>query len=127
MSDKKKYEALKEQLKQLIDAAKHDDDVRKLLGELINLTNRSTGVTTGAKRRTPEPAVNPFQIIRESGVESLNARLDKLDVSDLIQIIKYYGLDQSRKSHKWRKKDRIKEFVVERVHAKSVQGDVFSG
>ena len=115
----------KQLLRQLIKDAEKNKESRDLIRELVQLgTKRSSSKKVINKKNIPE--FNPFEYLRENGENQLYEKLNKMDVSNLITIIKNYGLDPSRKSHKWRDKEKISNFILERVKNKSTQGDVFS-
>lgn len=125
MSSGEDREDLKRQLRACIESAQTDKEIRDLFQELI-ATVESGRKTSKRTKAISEPSINPFEIVREVGREGLDKRLGSLGLEELLQIVKYYGLDPSRRSHKWKNPDRVRELIVERVYDKSVQGDVFS-
>lgn len=72
-----------------------------------------------------DPAVlNPIEIA-ELGEQALTARLNELDEKQLKDIIAEFGMDQSKLAMKWRKKERLVGFIVERALARASKGDAF--
>lgn len=125
MSNMSQLQHIKQAIRKIIDASKYDNEARELIHELIAI-GKSEPKKKSTRRKTAQPSVNPFEVFRESGLNGLEKSLERTDVDDLIQIIMYYGLDPSRKSHRWSKKDRLKKLIADRVHSKASQGDVFS-
>ncbi len=61
------------------------------------------------------------------GEETLRKYLMNLDTKTLKNIIKEYGLDRTRKSARWRKKERLIEFIVKKLREYHKKGSVFLG
>jgi len=125
MSSGQDRDDVKRELREWIDLARSDQEIRELLRELITTVERD-GRPSRSTKKVREPSMNPFEAIRELGRQGLERELQERELEELLQIVKYYGLDPSRKSHKWKNPDRVRELIVERVYDKSVQGDVFS-
>lgn len=72
-----------------------------------------------------DPAVlNPIEIATQ-GEEELTLRLNELDEKQLKDIIADYGMDRTKLAMKWRKKERLVNFIVERALARASKGDAF--
>ena len=71
------------------------------------------------------PGIDPFEILRAGGEVALRERLEALDVRELKLIITRHSLDTTRSAQKWRDKQRLVSFIVDRIDARAHKGDVF--
>jgi hypothetical protein len=116
---------IKAVLKEIVAAAKKDNELKALLAELVKLVAEEN-ISRRTKTKV-EAKINPISIAATEGIERLVEELEKLDVPALIAVIKKYGLDKTRKSYTWKTKDKLVNLIKERVSASSTRGDVFSG
>jgi len=79
------------------------------------------------KKKTEEPAIDfdIFRIFAEGGREALQEKLELLDLRTLKKIVSQYGFDPSKLAKKWRNKERLVNFILDRVSARSDKGRVF--
>lgn len=71
------------------------------------------------------PALDPFMAFLEGGSVGLIKALEHVEVQECKTIISHYALDPSRSYVRWRKKERLVEFIVQRVKAIANKGEVF--
>lgn len=71
------------------------------------------------------PALDPFMAFLEGGSVGLIKALENVEVQECKTIISHYALDPSRSYVRWRKKERLVEFIVQRVKAVANKGEVF--
>jgi isoleucyl-tRNA synthetase len=109
-------------LAQLVwEEAERNPEFAKALAELLAV--QSTGEKP--KKRAKTPALDPFEVFREKGIDGFRAWLNELSLEDLRNIVRQQRFDPSRLSDKWKTKERFVQLVLERVESRSKQGDVF--
>ncbi len=84
----------------------------------------------GGKKRTRNGklavGLDPFEVLRHGNEGELRARLESLEIPGLKALITQHGLDTTRLAQKWRDKERLVTFILERIRARSEKGDVFN-
>jgi len=84
---------------------------------------------TRSKKAKEEAAVpegfDPFRIYNDQGSVGLYAALQNCDVNQCKAILSHFALDPGRSYVLWRKKERLTDFIVQRVKAMSERGKVF--
>lgn len=98
-----------------------ETETNKDLAQKISKRISSTSVTKQEKTID----LNPFQIYSENGEAGLSDSLNKLDLKQLNRVIGEHRLDSSDLSRKWRNKERLVKFIVERIASRSQHEDVF--
>ncbi|CFX12728.1 Uncharacterized [Syntrophomonas zehnderi OL-4] len=83
-----------------------------------------------AKRKAKDEAhvpegFDPFQIYYDLGKLGLQQALEPLDAATLKAILSKFALDPSRSYTRWRKPERLMDFIIERVKAMSNKGQAF--
>lgn len=68
---------------------------------------------------------DPFEIYYEKGSVGLYSALQPMDAQVLKAVLSYFALDPTRSYTRWRKQERLAEFVVQRVKAMSSRGEAF--
>lgn len=68
---------------------------------------------------------DPFQIYYEKGSVGLYSSLQPMDAQVLKAVLSHFALDPTRSYIRWRKPERLAEFIVQRVKAMSSRGEVF--
>jgi hypothetical protein len=68
---------------------------------------------------------DPFEVLRQGTETALRERLESLEIPVLKAIITQHGLDTTRLAQKWRDKERLVTFILERISARAEKGDVF--
>jgi hypothetical protein len=76
-------------------------------------------------RRKVAIGFDPFEALRQGSEMALRERLEALEIRTLKAVITQHGLDTTRLAQKWRDKDRLVTFIVERISARAEKGDVF--
>jgi hypothetical protein len=95
------------------------------------LAERIAGTIDENKSKRPTRGRNavidfdPFDVLRQGTETALRARLEGLEIPALKRIITQHGLDTSRLAQKWRDKERLVTFILERIIARAEKGDVF--
>jgi len=119
---------IKDWLRKVIELSKSEKEVHKLLSEVVEIASKpfhhdnSKEIVT---KQESEVEINPISIFTEGGEDGLIKALKPLSSTQLINIIKKYGFDPSRKSHRWRKKERLIDLIVQRIKSSTSRGDVF--
>lgn len=72
-----------------------------------------------------EPKFDAIEVLRQGGVSALRKGLEVLEIPDLKGIITNQALDTTRLAQKWRSKERLVDFIIERMIARSQKGDAF--
>ncbi|MGS0764523.1 hypothetical protein [Syntrophomonas curvata] len=86
----------------------------------------STRKKTASSVQIPED-FDPFRIYHDHGSVGLYAVLQNYDAAQCKAILSYFALDPVRSYSRWRKQERLADFIVERVKAMSEKGRVFMG
>ena len=69
--------------------------------------------------------IDAFKILREEGEDGLRKTLDSLGLTELKAVLLAYDLDRQRLARKWKNKERLKEYIFERLVAQFKSGRVF--
>ena len=120
---------VKEWLEQLIELSKKNKKVHSLLAELIEIASQPFPRKSSDDYISQEELhgeINPITIFTEKGEDGLKNALEDLTPNELINIIKKFGFDPSRKSYRWRKKERLIDLIIQRIRSSTSRGDVFS-
>lgn len=70
--------------------------------------------------------VDLFEILSKEGEQSLHQKLDSMDLNQLKNIVRKYSLDSSKLAEKWKRKERLVKFIVDRIVSRNAKGQVFS-
>lgn len=68
---------------------------------------------------------DPFLIYHDQGSVGLYAALQNFDAAQCKEVLRRFALDPSRSYNRWRKQERLANFIVERIKAMSDKGKVF--
>ena len=71
-----------------------------------------------------KPKLNPLEVILE-GERILMDKLLTLEISDLKDIIKFYEMDNTNSSSRWRKKERLVNYIVDVSKSRISRGNAF--
>lgn len=97
--------------------------------ELIKKSRPKSTTSAGKKRKKTNLEVpegfDPFQIYHDQGRVGLCAALERYDAGQCKAILSHFALDPSRSYVRWRKQERLANFIIERVKAISEKGKVF--
>jgi len=77
------------------------------------------------RRRKPVSPIDAFRILREQGEDGLKHALENLELTELRAVLLAYDLDRQRLARKWKNKERLRKFILERLIAHYKSGDVF--
>lgn len=77
------------------------------------------------RERLRHTSIDPFEILREHGEAGLGSWLVSQEPLILRTIIKTYTLDPGKKTSGWRERERLAEFILERMRQRIQQGRVF--
>ena len=94
-----------------------DSEAYELAVRLIHKTKK--------QRKKPIPSFDAFEVIRDQGESGLQQALEPLDLTQLRAILLAYGLDRQQLARKWRNRDRLREYIQERLLAHFKSGNVF--
>jgi hypothetical protein len=76
-----------------------------------------------SRKRTPV-TIDPF-ILLEQGEDVLHAELHKLEIGELKAIISTNSMDTSRRTGRWKDRDKLEEYIVETTKRISSRGKAF--
>ncbi|MEA1960741.1 MAG: hypothetical protein U9N81_05580 [Bacillota bacterium] len=98
--------------------------------EYINQLPDKAPVSPRIPKQKTEKAIvpegfDPFAIYYEQGSVGLLAALSDKDPAILKAILSHFALDPTRSYTRWRKQERLAEFIVQRVKAMSTKGSAF--
>lgn len=125
---KQNIKEIKETLDKLVKLAKRDKEVHSLLLELFEIASKpfqKKSPKETIREEESEIDINPIDVFTQGGEDGLIKALEPLSPAQLINIIKRFGFDPSRKSYRWRKKERLIELIVQRIKSSTSRGDVF--
>ena len=118
---------IKTVLKQCISAVKEDQELKTLFAELIQIVS-----TKNISPKQVETAlIDPITLAGNEGINRLVEELEKMEVTQIIMIIKKYGLDPTKKSYTWKNTPENKEkritLIRDKINGLLTKGDVFLG
>ncbi len=116
LSDNKKKDYVRF-LRMIADEIEANKDFAQTISERLSSTN--------IVKQKVVINLNPFKVYSEKGEVGLFNSLNQLDLEHLKQVIGEHRLDPSQLSRKWRNKERLIKFIVERIASRSQHGDVF--
>lgn len=77
------------------------------------------------EQKNREPKLNPIEIYRENGEHKLKEILNGLEIEDMKDIIRKYLPDPRGYVYKWKEKDKVIEYILERTPKLAEKGNVF--
>ncbi|MEN6350417.1 MAG: hypothetical protein ABFD08_13615 [Syntrophomonas sp.] len=89
---------------------------------------RSKGITSPPNRKAKAPVpegFDPFRYYYEQGSVGLYSYLQNIDPPTCKAILSHFGLDPSNSYARWRKQEKLVDFIVQRVKAMTVKGEAF--
>lgn len=108
----------------LEEADANEEFSKKLLQALYGESKEGEAPKKKRSHRRDPAVLDPVQMILD-GDESLETRLRDLTEKQLKDIIADYSMDPSKLASRWRKKDRLVLFILERARHKASKGDAF--
>ena len=107
-------------LRKLADLIEQNPEVARMLSlDLVQPESDSSS------KRVVVPSFDVFEVYRSNGETALIDRLRNCSLEELVYIVKLHNLDSIGKVRKWKKTEKIIEFIAERVSAKVSKGSVF--
>lgn len=99
---------MEEKLKSLFDLileeAENNQDFKNKLDKVLDKSN--------PKKKCIKPRINPFEMIK-AGEGELREALDDFSISELKDIIRFYGMDELNETSRWRKKERLINYILD--------------
>lgn len=124
--DDKKIAVKTAHLLQVIAEKLRGDPSLDILEEMVNAIENIPVVKQKHVSECAHPIdINIFQIFLEEGEQSLREKLDSLDPPSLKKIIRQHSFDPTKRSNKWRKKERLVDHIITRVSERSEKGRAF--
>lgn len=77
------------------------------------------------RREKHVPPFDAFKVLRDEGEAGLRRVLEPLDLTELRDVLLAYGLDRQQLARKWRNKERLRRYIIERLLAHFKSGEVF--
>ncbi|MDR0812630.1 MAG: hypothetical protein LBO63_01290 [Oscillospiraceae bacterium] len=105
----------------LAELEQNEDFAQKVEKCLSDKVSRNAPIR---QKRTPAK-IAPVSIFMANGKDKLEEQLAVLSIDELKDIIEQYVLDESRKSMKWKTKERIIELIVRETQQRATRGDAF--
>jgi hypothetical protein len=109
----------------LVKIAKKIEEDESFAKEIFGIDNEKETIKV---KKSPPPDkvdINIFEIYQNQGSECLMNLLLPLESKDLKKIVLENGLDPSQKVRRWRKQEKIINFVVESVAKQMAKGGAF--
>jgi len=107
----------------IVQEAERNEEFAKELANVLGITESESSIRR--KRDSSGVEVDPFDVLREKGIEGFRAWLNSLSIDMLRSIVRQHRLDSSRLSDRWKTKARFVELICERIDARSRHGDTF--
>lgn len=119
---------LLELAREIADEAEKSQEFSQNLETILGLQTDGTRLSnkTAHPRHRRSPALlDPVGVIRDGDAEVLHARLEKLDLDQLKDIVAQYGMDTGKLVMKWRSKERVVMRILEIAETRARKGDAF--
>ena len=112
-------------LRELVSEVEVNEGLRNKLDVLIKRQCGSEIHQTPKKSNRRKPGLfDPVSVYRENP-DSLQPRLENLEIEELKDIVAEQGLDRAKLAMKWKSKERLIELIVTSVKMRSQKGDAF--
>jgi len=105
----------------------HDDpDFAQEIDALFKILSTKSPSGSKKQRRSRSASVfDPVELYHQKGEKHLREQLQPLEVKQLKDIIAEHGMDSSRRAMRWKKHDRLLEFIVQTASCRARKGDAF--
>lgn len=103
-----------------------NEELRKALSDVLERTG-NVEVDENRPELALDAIPSPFALIQEMGSDRFREWVSSLEIDDLKKIISAHRLDATGNARKWKTKEKLVDFVVERVTDRSKQGGAFKG
>ena len=114
---------LKEIFKIILDEVESNGEFKNKIYKVLE-NEKSTVKKKSKKKVVIEPKLNPQEVILE-GESNLVDKLTSLEIGDLKDIIKFYEMDNTNSSSRWKKKDRLINYIVDVTKSRVGRGNAF--
>ena len=114
---------LKEIFKIILDEVESNEEFKNKIYKALE-NEKSTVKKRSKKKVVIEPKLNPQEVILE-GESNLVDKLTSLEIGDLKDIIKFYEMDNTNSSSRWKKKDRLINYIVDVTKSRVSRGNAF--
>jgi hypothetical protein len=115
---------------QVLAAAELHPEFAKLLAERFGRRSARTRDPVAragpgrSRRRRPAGILDPFALLTE-GEDLLRSQLATLSLDQLKDIVAEHGMDSAKLAMKWKKPERVAEFIVTTVRSRLAKGAAF--
>lgn len=101
-----------------------NEEFRKVLSDIFE---RKGNVELDSNQQDLELDLmpSPFALLQEKGADGFREWVSSLEIDDLKKVISAHRLDATGNARKWKTKDKLVNFVVDRVMDRSKQGGAF--
>lgn len=113
----------------------HEVENNQSLAKRLSLPFNEFLTGTREKAATPRPSrktkvmipegFDPFRHYYEQGSVGLYSYLQNMDSPTCKAILSHFGLDPSNSYTRWRKQEKLVDFIVQRVKAMATKGEAF--
>lgn len=97
----------------------------KFAAKLENFLVSSRELKPRKAKKDETPIIDPFEAFTNKGSEQFQEWLQTLSIEDLRAVVRQHRLDPSRKSDRWKNKDKLIDLITKRVADRSQQGTAF--
>ena len=101
-----------------------NDDLRKALSDVLERPI-AVGVEMNQADFGIDSMPSPFALLREKGTDGFRDWVTSLAIEDLKKVISAHRLDATGNARKWKTKEKLVDFLIERVIGRSKQGGAF--
>lgn len=104
----------------------HDPDFAQEIDSLFQiLSTKSKSRSKKRRTRRRTSVFDPVELYHQKGEKHLREQLQHLEVDQLKDMIAEHGMDSSRRAMRWKKRDRLLEFIVKTASCRARKGDAF--
>jgi len=101
-----------------------NEELRKALSDIFERTSNAE-LDENRTDLGLDVMPSPFALLQEKGTDRFREWVSSLEIDDLKKVISSHRLDATGNARKWKTKDKLVDFVVERVTDRSKQGGTF--
>lgn len=113
---------LKELFNVIMEEMKTNDEFKKKIEDILGGEDKPKKKVK--KKVIIEAKLNPLLLISNSEMELRN-KLSELEVIDLKNIIKFYEMDNTNSCSRWKKKDRLINYIIDVSKSRVNRGNAF--
>ena len=105
----------------VIEETNINNEFRQKIENIINPPGKKA---TKPRSKRNKGLIDPYVAIKQ-GRDSLSLKLGELTVEQLKDVISEHGLDATKNSMRWKKKERLIELIIQKSENRISMGEVF--